>query len=139
MASESEWNSRVRWSECDAAGIIYHARVFDWFSEGRIAWLSDHGLDYYDVLRKRRIELLVKTANSSFHHTLRPGDPVRLVIAVGELSFTRVTFHYRVLAPSNPDVTALEGWTEHAFVIDDRAKRLDRAAPDILAQFERAL
>jgi acyl-CoA thioester hydrolase len=139
MASESQWLSQVRWAECDAAGIIYHAHVFDWFSEARIAWLKEHHLDYYDVLRARSIELLVKTANASFHHTLRPGDPIRIVVTAGELSPTRVTFHYRVTAPANPEITAIEGFTEHAFVVENRAKRLDRTAPDILAQFERAI
>jgi acyl-CoA thioester hydrolase len=138
MATPSEWRSSVRWAECDAAGIIYHARVFDWFSEGRIAWLRDNQLDYYDVLRARGIELLVKTANASFHHTLRPGDPVQLRIALDSLSATRATFRYRVAAPDNPQVTALEGFTEHAFVVDGRARRLNRAFPDIYEQFERS-
>ena len=139
MAAVSEWNSRVRWAECDAAGIIYHARVFDWFSEGRIVWLSAHQLDYYAELRPRRIELLVKLANASFHHSLLPGNPIRLSITVGQLSPTRVTFQYQVWSPDNPALLALEGFTEHAFVVDGRAKRLDRSAPDILARFAEAL
>lgn len=139
MAQEVEWTTRVRWAECDAAGIIYHAHVFDWFSEARISWLRQYDLDYYGVLRARGIELLVKSANASFHHTLKPGDPVRLLVSAGELSKTRVTFRYRVLAPSNPDVTALEGFTEHAFVVNGRAQRMDRAALDILGRFERAI
>ena len=139
MASVSEWNSRVRWAECDAAGIIYHAHVFDWFSEGRIVWLKEHQLDYYDCLRPRRIELLVKSATAKFHHSLQPGDPIRLSIAAGQLSPTRVAFHYQVSSPDNPSLVALEGLTEHAFVVDGRAKRLDRSAPDILSRFAEAL
>ncbi len=139
MASVSEWNSRVRWAECDAAGIIYHARVFDWFSEGRIVWLKEHQLDYYDHLRPLRIELLVKSATASFHHSLRPGDPIRLTVTADQLSPTRITFHYQVLPLQSPGLVALEGLTEHAFVVDGRAKRLDRAAPDVFAQFAQAL
>ena len=139
MASESAWNSQVRWAECDAAGIIYHARVFDWFSEGRIAWLRDHALDYYEVLRPRGVDLLVKSAHAAFRHTLHPGDAVKLLVTVEELSFTRVSFCYRVLTPQNLEVEALSGITEHAFVADGRAKRLDRFAPDIMERFEQAL
>ncbi len=137
MSSESEWNSWVRWAECDAAGIIYHARVFDWFSEGRIAWLNDHQLSYYELLRPHGVELLVKSATAAFHHALRHGDPVRLRISMETLTPTRVSFRYWMAAPANPDVTALEGLTEHAFVVDNRARRLDRMFPDIFAQFER--
>ncbi|NMP23617.1 acyl-CoA thioesterase [Sulfobacillus harzensis] len=135
----SEWQSVVRWAECDAAGIIYHARVFDWFSEGRITWLKNHGLDYYEVLRPQGIELLVKSANAAFHHTLHPGDTVRLSVALETVTPTRAVFHYRVAAPSAPELVAIEGVTEHAFVIGGRARRLDRAAPQILEQWQRSL
>lgn len=137
MVVRSEWHSRVRWAECDAAGIIYHARVFDWFSEGRIVWLTDHALDYYQVLRPHGIELLVKSASASFHHTLHPGDPVRLMVEPESVTPTRVSFRYRVDAPGRVDVVAIEGLTEHAFVVEGHARRLDRLAPDIYAQFER--
>jgi len=138
MTNRSEWHSRVRWAECDAAGIIYHARVFDWFSEGRIVWLKEHGLDYYDVLRPFGIELLVKSANASFHHTLKPGDPVHLEIQLELITPTRASFRYRVAAQQDVKVTALEGMTEHAFVVDGRARRLDRVALEVFQQFERS-
>ncbi len=135
----SEWRSVVRWAECDAAGIIYHARVFDWFSEGRITWMKEHNLDYYEVLRPEGIELLVKSANAAFHHTLRPGDPVHLTIALDTITPTRAVFRYRVAAPASVDVAAIEGITEHAFVVGGRARRLDRLAPDILRRWQRSL
>ena len=135
---QSEWHSWVRWAECDPAGIIYHARVFDWFSEGRIIWLRDHGLDYYEVLRPSGIELLVKSAHASFHHALRPGDPITLDIQLKSVTPTRASFHYRVLAPPHDGVVpAMEGMTDHAFVVAGRARRLDRVAMDIFQQFDR--
>lgn len=136
--AQSEWQSEVRWAECDAAGIIYHARVLDWFSEGRIVWLRDHGLDYYDVLRSAGIDLLVKSANVTFHHSLRPGDPVHLGIVVETVTPTRVTFRYRVEVPDVPKIAAIEGMTEHAFVMEGRARRMDRLAPDIFHHLEQS-
>lgn len=131
----SRWVSRVRWAECDAAGIIYHARVFDWFSEGRLSWLQDHNLNYYDVLRPDGIELLVKTSTASFHHALRPGDPIVLTITLQAITPTRATFQYRIGAPANPAVEALTGVTEHAFVVNGRATRIDRFRPAVYKLF----
>lgn len=135
---ETTWQSDVRWAECDAAGIIYHARVLDWFSEGRIAWLKAHGLDYYEVLRTQGIELLVKSANVSFHHTLRPGDPIDLITDVDLLTPTRVSFRYRIRAPQDTSLWAVEGQTEHAFVMNGRARRLNRVAPALFTLFEQS-
>ena len=78
----------------------------------------------------------MKSATASFHHTLLPGDPVVLRVELESLTPTRAAFHYRVAAPANPQVTALEGVTEHAFVVEGRARRLDRMLPGLFAQFE---
>ncbi|MCY0878049.1 MAG: thioesterase family protein [Firmicutes bacterium] len=135
MGRSSRWHGWVRWAECDAAGIIYHARVFDWFSEGRIQWLREHDLDYYEVLRGQGLEMLVKTAEASFHHSLRPGDVIELDIALEWVTPTRAAFRYQVFHPENPDLVAIEGRTEHSFVVDGRARRLDRRFPEIFEQF----
>lgn len=132
------WNSVVRWSEVDAAGIIYHAHVFDWFSEARIAWLRQHQLDYYTVLRSVNLELLVKKAEAEFSYALQLGDEIRVVARLTEISATRCTFRYHIDVPQNPDKYAIVGSTAHAFVVDGRAKRLDRYAPEILQRFREA-
>jgi acyl-CoA thioester hydrolase len=128
----------VRWSEVDAAGIIYHAHVFDWFSETRIAWLRRHQLDYYTVLRSVNLELLVKKAGAEFFYALQLGDDIRVTAHVTEISATRCTFRYHIAAPQEPDKYAIVGSTSHAFVVDGRAKRLDRYAPEILQRFREA-
>ncbi|PSR32907.1 MAG: acyl-CoA thioesterase [Sulfobacillus benefaciens] len=128
----------VRWSEVDAAGIIYHAHVFDWFSETRIAWLRQHQLDYYTVLRGVNLELLVKKAEAEFAYALQLGDEIRVVARLTEISATRCTFRYHIAVPQNPDKYAIVGSTAHAFVVDGRAKRLDRYAPEILKRFREA-
>ncbi len=128
------WKTSVRWSEVDAAGIIYHAHVFDWFSETRIAWLRHHQLDYYDVLRPLGVELLVKDARASFSHALELGDAVEVSGTLSQLSPTRCTFSYRIANPRLVGSYAVNGSTEHAFVVEGRAKRLDRYAPEMFKQ-----
>lgn len=119
---------RVRWAECDAAGILYHARVFDWFSEARIAWLRGIGHSYYEDWRARGIELLVREAHASFVRAMRPGDELQLTAWVDERQGARLRFRYAV---RHQDQTAVEGFTEHVFVQDGRAINLTRVAVDL--------
>lgn len=131
----SQWLSVVRWAETDAAGIVYHARLFDWFSEARAVWLREHGLDYYQVMRSRGIELLVSRAAAEFYRTLKPGDAVRVEVFLERCSPTRAQFGYRVLYQNGTGRALAAGSTEHAFVVAGRAQRLDRGAADILLRF----
>jgi acyl-CoA thioester hydrolase len=121
-------NLRVRWAECDAAGIIYHARAFDWFSEGRIAWMEQLGLSYYQLLRPRSIELLVLECQARFVNMLQPGDQCELVVWAGEMTPTRVTFFYRVEREGR---LMIEGLTRHVFVAGGHAINLRKKAPDL--------
>jgi acyl-CoA thioester hydrolase len=123
----------VRWSECDPAGILYHPRVFDWFSEGRLGWLSRFGQDYYREWRSRGIELLVLECEARFRRPLRPGDAVDVTTAVGDATPTRLTFLYRVTRSG--EVVA-EGLTHHAFVSQGRPVNLSKRAPDLLDAFK---
>lgn len=135
----TSWQGVVRWSEVDAAGIIYHAHVFDWFSETRIAWLADHELDYYEVLRPAGIELLVKEAHANFSHALELGDAFFVQATLSQVSPTRCTFSYGVVLPRIAKGFALTGTTEHAFVVEGRARRLDRYASTIFDKLKENL
>jgi acyl-CoA thioester hydrolase len=126
----------VRWSECDPAGIIYHAHVFDWFSEGRIAWLSRLGLSYYEVLRPQGFELLVLECQARFLHTLRPGDTAELDIGAADLTPTRVTFYYRVRLEGR---VVVEGVTRHVFVMAGHAVNLRKRAPGLYDLWARSI
>ncbi|MDA8194210.1 MAG: thioesterase family protein [Thermaerobacter sp.] len=135
LAFPSRWSSSVRWAECDAAGIIYHGSVFDWFSEARATWLREHNLDYYQILRPAGIELLVREATASFHQALRPGDPVQLIIGMESVTAARAIFQYYVASADHAGQLAVTGKTSHAFVVSGRACRLDRQFPEIFGQF----
>ncbi len=132
------WRTDVRWAECDAAGIIYHAHLFDWFSEARICWLENHHLDYYKILRPRAIELLVRHAEVQFFHAMHPGDNIAVHIALEGISATRAKFSYHVFNQADAKVETSRGLTEHIFVSQGHAIRLDRQQPELFARFQEA-
>lgn len=125
---------RVRWADCDAAGIIYHARVFDWFSEGRVAWLEAAGLPYYERLRPLGLELLVLDCRARFHLALKPGENVMLSVSAANLTPTRLDFLYCV---NRGEDLAVEGITRHAFVHRGKPINMRKAFSSELAMLAR--
>ena len=125
----------VRWAECDAAGILYHASVFDWFSEGRVAWLRGIGHAYYDDWRARGLELLVREAHATFERAMRPGDDLSLIVWVDGRWGARLRFRYTV---RHRGAVTVEGFTEHVFVQGGRAINLARVAADLDRAVEEA-
>ncbi|MDA8200203.1 MAG: thioesterase family protein [Thermaerobacter sp.] len=120
------WPLTVRWAECDAAGIIFHGRVFEWFSEARVAWLARNGVSYYRDVVPEGVELLVTEATAQFRRPLKAGDGVAVEVWVSRLSPARMHFAYRAWHGRE---TAVAGETHHAFVMDGRAGNLKKAHP----------
>jgi len=118
----------VRWAECDAAGIIFHGRVFDWFSEARVAWLEAVGLSYYQDVIPRGIELLVVHASADFRRPLRPGDVAVVEARVSRLTPARMHFTYRV---RRDGVEVASGATHHGFVLQGKAGNIKKAHADL--------
>jgi acyl-CoA thioesterase FadM len=74
---------KIRFAHCDPAGIVYFAAHFDilnavvedWFSEGL-------GLDYHDIVGRRRVGLGYVHASADFHLPARMGDRLTYAVAV---------------------------------------------------------
>ncbi len=120
------WALTVRWAECDPAGIIFHGRVFEWFSEARVAWLAHIGVSYYRDVVPQGVELLVTDATAQFRRPLRAGDPVAVEVWVSRLSPARMHFAYRASLGAE---MAISGETRHAFVMQGRAGNLKKVHP----------
>ena len=124
----ASWGSTVRWAECDAAGIIFHGRVFEWFSEARVAWLAGIGVSYYRDVVPSGVDLLVTQAGAHFREPLKPGDAVAVEAGISRLSPARLHFAYRVWREG---AMAVFGETQHAFVMRGRAVNIKKAHPSL--------
>lgn len=104
----------ITWGDCDAAGISYYARYFDWFTNGRMFFLKKNGLPYMTAFHDQGITIVGLKAECQYKHTLRPEDEVVLETTLAELTKTRVAFTYKILKEDG--TIAAFGRTEHAFV-----------------------
>lgn len=128
----------VRWGDCDAAGITYYAKYFDWFTDGRMALFDELGLPYTATFHNKGVELVVIDAFCRYRLSLRPEEKVFLETGIAALTRTRVTFSYRIFKEDN--TLAAEGSTNHAFV-DERGKPFNVAKkyPALWEELERTL
>jgi 4-hydroxybenzoyl-CoA thioesterase len=96
--SDSLWRTTVtiRFGECDPAGIVYTPAYFDIFNRVVERWhIECLGLDYYDIVGRRRIGLGYAHASGDFFTPGFMGDePTAAVVLdrIGRASFA-LTLH----------------------------------------------
>ncbi|WP_168735461.1 acyl-CoA thioesterase [Cohnella fermenti] len=127
----------VTWGDCDAAGISYYARTFDWFTNARMGLLAHYGLPYMKEWHQRDIALVCLHADCRYKKMIRPEERIVVRAELAELSRSRMAFTYLVLQEDG--VVAAEGQTKHAYV-DGRGApfNLERRQPELWARLAEA-
>ena len=82
---------KVRWSEADAAGIVFYPRFFEWFDFGTEALFESLALPWPEMFPAERIVgVPIVETGARFTAPVRYGDQVRIrttVSAVHERTF----------------------------------------------------
>jgi acyl-CoA thioester hydrolase len=127
-----ETQLRVRYSETDQMGIVYHAHYLVWFEIGRTDWCRAAGIPYSEM-EKGGLFIPVTRVEASFRRRSRYDDPIRVVTRMAELSGRGCVFGYEIRNPE--DLLLAEGSTHHVFT--DPGGRARRADPEVIAVLER--
>jgi len=97
--------SRIRFSEVDSMGILWHGNYIKLFEDGRESWGLKYGLHYIDMYENKVVTPIVHT---SINHkqSLKYGD-----IAVIETKFVdspaaKIKYQYRIRRKSDGQVVA---------------------------------
>ena len=123
---------RVRYSETDQMGIVYHAHYLVWFEIGRTEWCRAAGIPYAEMERAG-LFIPVTRVDATFRRRSSYDDPIRIEARMAELSGRGCTFAYEVL--SEADELLADGSTRHIFT--DPSGRPRRAPPGILEPLQR--
>jgi acyl-CoA thioester hydrolase len=118
---------RVRYSETDQMGIVYHANYLVWFEIGRTEWCRAAGLPYAGMERAG-IFIPVTRVTGSFRRSSSYDDPIVIFTRMESLSSRGCTFAYEIRNPVG-DLLA-EGSTAHVFT--DASGKACRGSPEIL-------
>ncbi|PKB15939.1 thioesterase family protein [Flavobacterium sp. 5] len=91
---------RVRFSEVDSLGIVWHGHYITYFEEGREAFGRQHGLAYLDVFANNCTTPIVKT---TIEHklSLRYGDVVRIETTILDTPAAKMIFRFTLFNDKN--------------------------------------
>jgi acyl-CoA thioester hydrolase len=128
-----EHRIRVRYSETDRMGIVYHANYIVWFEIGRTEFCRAAGLPYR-AMEEEGILILVTGVDCKFRRSARYDDDVTITTRMGEIGSRGLSFFYEIRKTDGGELLA-QGSTRHLFAdtqnrpirIPDHVRRIFRA------------
>jgi acyl-CoA thioester hydrolase len=87
---------RVRYSETDKMGVVYHGNFVPYFEIGRVELMRAIGVVYKDM-ENEGVLMPVVHLEIDFKHPALYDEEITIVTWVEELPSTKMTFHHKVL------------------------------------------
>jgi acyl-CoA thioester hydrolase len=128
-----ETRLRVRYSETDRMGIVYHAHYISWFEIGRTEYCRAAGVPYRQ-LEDAGLLILVTAVECRYRRSARYDDEVRVATSLSELASRGLAFSYEVFDADGRRLA--DGATRHVFADSGgRPTRAPADVVDVLARF----
>jgi len=112
MGLSSKTNIRVRYSETDQMGIVYHANYLVWFEIGRSELFRELNLPYTQF-EEQGLGLAVVEATCRYRKPCRYDDELSIITEIDHMTSRSATFSYRVYCEES---LLAEGKTVHVFI-----------------------
>ena len=128
-----EWHEtlvRVRYSETDKMGVVYHANYLIWFEIGRTEFCRARGFSYRDMEEDDNAFLVVAESYCRYKAPAYYDEELVIRTHITELRKRSLRFGYELIRASNGQVIA-EGETGH--VVTDGNGRV-RSFPEGYSQ-----
>jgi acyl-CoA thioester hydrolase len=132
----STTQTRVRYSETDQMGIVYHTHYLVWCEIGRTEFIRELGVSYAEVEREG-VVLAVGEADVRYRAAARYDDVIRIDTTLVRVQSRAVTFAYELYRVSpGPEVRVA---TAHTTLIALDATGAPRTMPpELLERFRNA-
>jgi YbgC/YbaW family acyl-CoA thioester hydrolase len=117
----------ARFQDVDAAGIVFFARVFDYFHDAYAAFLAEGGLPLPEILRARAWAAPLRRAEADYLSPIRFGDPLEVALVHADWEASTLSVGYRVSTPGSK--TAAVGVTQHVIVDVASFSRIEPPEP----------
>jgi len=125
----------ARFQDVDAAGIVFFARVLEYFHDAYLAFLADAGQPLPAVLAERRWAAPLRHAEADYLKPIRFGDALEAQLVRARFEGSTLVVGHRLSAAGDGAALAL-GTTVHVFVDPATFRRTDPPA-GLLAAFSR--
>ncbi len=106
----------VTWGDCDAAGISYFPKNFEWFTNAYMKLLADYGFPYMETFHHNGISLVCLKAHCQYKKMLKPLEKITVITTLSSLTRTRLEFTYQIIKEDGE--IAAKGLTSHAYAND---------------------
>ncbi|TDE06122.1 acyl-CoA thioesterase [Flavobacterium hiemivividum] len=92
---EHEFSVRVRYSETDQMGVVYHGNYAQYFEMGRVEWLRNLGVSY-KWMEENGIMLPVVSLNINYKKPARYDDLLRVKTIFKSQTSVKIEFDYEI-------------------------------------------
>ena len=110
---EHEIKIRVRYSETDQMGVVYHGNYAQYFEMGRVEWLRNMGISY-KWMEDNGIMLPVVSLTMNYKKPARYDDLLTIKTKMLKLSSVKIEFDYEITNENNELLTT--GYSVLVFV-----------------------
>ena len=128
MAQQNTFSFRVRYSETDQMGVVYHGNYAQYLEMGRVEWLRSMGFSY-KKMEKDGIMLPVISLQMDFKKSATYDDLITVTTILTKLPMVRIEFDYEIR--NEADELLVTANTVLAF-IDMKTKRPTKCPATIL-------
>jgi acyl-CoA thioester hydrolase len=135
MQHSSRSEFRVRYSETDQMGVVYHTNYLVWCEIGRTDFIRATGLTYAE-LERRGVLLAVAEASIRYHAAAHYDDLIRVDTTLTAVRSRAVTFDYLV---TNAETGERLSSAHTVLVSLDRRGRPTSLPDDFRQQLEQTL
>ncbi len=92
---EYEFKVRVRYSETDQMGVVYHGNYAQYFEMGRVEWLRNMGVSY-KWMEENGVMLPVVSLNISYKKPARYDDLITVKTVFKSQTSVKIEFDYEI-------------------------------------------
>jgi acyl-CoA thioester hydrolase len=132
----SETLVRVRYADTDQMKMVYYAKFFEYFEQGRSDLLREMGMPYPEI-EEMGYYLPVVEAHAKYLRSAHYDDLLRVRTIVREKPQARIRLEYELFNDGTGELLA-EGYTIHSFM-NAKTGRPSRAPDRFLETLEKVL
>jgi acyl-CoA thioester hydrolase len=102
--AEHQVQVRVRYSETDQMGVVYHGNYIPYFEIGRVEWLRNKGISYKS-LEERGIALPIASMTLNYKKSAKYDDLLTIKTKFKKYSGVKIEFDCEIFNESNELLT----------------------------------
>ena len=129
----AETVSRVRFSEVDSVGIVWHGNFVKYLEDGREAWGEKYGFSYNDMYKNGFVAPIVKV-DIDYKHMLKHNDKFRIETIYENSLAAKMIFRYKLYKISD-NVLVAKATTVQVFMNLNRELLLQ--VPDFVINWKK--